>query len=199
VRGDSLRDFYAKTLAVLGLGLIAGAGAIMDYWPVGGELPPVPAARLIAPQVAGAPATIPDIPAPVLARASYVAPRLLASTFASDLFAPKLPPRAVEPPPVALATPADFIQIGAESTFDPSWDARVELPELFDVSLPVVDVDLVGAPAPSAGLQDFVSGAIKRTRESLKDARSSLRGALSGMVGAFRKVSPFFVTTPALF
>ena len=41
MRGDSLRDFYAKTLAVLGLGLLAGAGAIVDYWPVGGRLPAI--------------------------------------------------------------------------------------------------------------------------------------------------------------
>lgn len=33
VRGDSLRDLYAKGLAVLGLGLLAGAGAVVDYWP----------------------------------------------------------------------------------------------------------------------------------------------------------------------
>lgn len=39
MRGDSLRDLYAKTLALLGLGVLAGAGALVDYWPVGVNLP----------------------------------------------------------------------------------------------------------------------------------------------------------------
>jgi hypothetical protein len=41
VRGDSLRDLYAKGLAVLGLGLLAGAGALVDYWPAAVEMPRV--------------------------------------------------------------------------------------------------------------------------------------------------------------
>lgn len=35
MRGDSRRDLYAKTLALLGLGVLAGTGAVVDYWPVG--------------------------------------------------------------------------------------------------------------------------------------------------------------------
>jgi hypothetical protein len=35
VRGDSRRDLYSKTLALCGLGVLAGAGALVDYWPVG--------------------------------------------------------------------------------------------------------------------------------------------------------------------
>ena len=46
MRGDSLRDLYAKTLAVLGLGLLAGAGAVVDYWPVGSSAPAIASARL---------------------------------------------------------------------------------------------------------------------------------------------------------
>lgn len=38
VRGDSRRDLYAKTLALFGLGVLAGAGAVVDYWPVGVKL-----------------------------------------------------------------------------------------------------------------------------------------------------------------
>ena len=33
MRGDSLRDLYAKVIAVVGLGVLAGAGALVDYWP----------------------------------------------------------------------------------------------------------------------------------------------------------------------
>jgi hypothetical protein len=43
VRGDSLRDLYAKTLALLGLGLLGVAGALVDYWPVSGQIPTVEA------------------------------------------------------------------------------------------------------------------------------------------------------------
>lgn len=35
MRGDSRRDLYSKTLALCGLGVLAGAGALVDYWPVG--------------------------------------------------------------------------------------------------------------------------------------------------------------------
>ena len=39
MRGDSLRDLYAKALALLGLGLLGVAGALVDYWPVHGDVP----------------------------------------------------------------------------------------------------------------------------------------------------------------
>lgn len=39
VRGDSRRDLYSKTLALCGLGVLAGAGALVDYWPVGIRFP----------------------------------------------------------------------------------------------------------------------------------------------------------------
>jgi hypothetical protein len=47
VRGDSLRDLYAKTLALLGLALLAGVGALVDYWPVRLSFPMVQAPRLL--------------------------------------------------------------------------------------------------------------------------------------------------------
>jgi hypothetical protein len=39
VRGDSRRDLYAKTMALFGLGMLAGTGALVDYWPVGIRFP----------------------------------------------------------------------------------------------------------------------------------------------------------------
>ena len=41
MRGDSRIDLYAKSLALLGLGLIAGIGAAVDYWPGDLRLPSV--------------------------------------------------------------------------------------------------------------------------------------------------------------
>ena len=46
MRGDSLRDLYAKALAILGLGLLGLAGALVDYWPVRSDLPVVAALGL---------------------------------------------------------------------------------------------------------------------------------------------------------
>ena len=45
MRGDSLRDFYAKTIALLGLALVGGLGALIDYWPATHPLPRVATAR----------------------------------------------------------------------------------------------------------------------------------------------------------
>jgi len=53
MRGDSLRDLYAKTIAVCGLGLLAGAGALVDYWPTGVVMPVVGPA-FATPQLASA-------------------------------------------------------------------------------------------------------------------------------------------------
>ena len=41
MRGDSLRDLYTKTLALFGLALLAGVGALVDYWPASGSMPVV--------------------------------------------------------------------------------------------------------------------------------------------------------------
>lgn len=41
MRGDSVRDLYAKVLALMGLAALAGTGALVDYWPVQGNLPGV--------------------------------------------------------------------------------------------------------------------------------------------------------------
>ncbi len=39
MRADSIRDRYAKGLALFGLGLLAGTGALVDYWPSRDHLP----------------------------------------------------------------------------------------------------------------------------------------------------------------
>ena len=190
MRGDSLRDFYAKTLAVLGLGLLAAAGAMVDYWPAGGELPTLsnPAnLRAVVPAVVKD--FQPQIPAPTFTRARAVAPaKLIASTdvvvpLINDAGGAVLP---VPPPPAELAAPADFLVVTSYLPTE-SWDAR-DILEPAPFLAPAV-------ASPTAGLQGFVTDALKRTRDSIKDARVSIRGALSGMVGAVRRVSPFFSTT----
>ena len=39
MRGDSLRDFYAKSLALLGLAFLGALGAAVDYWPTNLSIP----------------------------------------------------------------------------------------------------------------------------------------------------------------
>jgi hypothetical protein len=73
VRGDSLRDLYAKALALLGLGLLGAAGALVDYWPVRSGLPAV-AAALVLPADFGVPAlrgtALPELPSATELRGS---------------------------------------------------------------------------------------------------------------------------------
>lgn len=69
MRGDSLRDFYAKTIALLGLALVGGLGALIDYWPVTHPLPRVVTAR---------PGLEPVNPAPGADRAVALAPAAMA-------------------------------------------------------------------------------------------------------------------------
>jgi hypothetical protein len=49
VRGDSLRDLYAKALALVGLGALAMVGALVDYWPTRVPMPAVSQASLTSP------------------------------------------------------------------------------------------------------------------------------------------------------
>jgi hypothetical protein len=66
VRGDSRRDLYSKTLALCGLGVLAGAGALVDYWPVGVRFY-VPASPGLTSSVAAASTATSDDPLLMLA------------------------------------------------------------------------------------------------------------------------------------
>ena len=192
MRGDSLRDFYAKTLAVVGLGLLAGAGAIVDYWPVGGPLPGVSNVAALTPALGVTLPTPPDsIPAPVLRvpfRRALMPPVVtVAPVVAQPVEWPDVPPAL--PAPVASDTVAAI-------TFEP---VRVDYPP--PDSLPMIElVDLGPMPAMNSGgvlddAQRILGGAVRHTRESLKGARWFLGDKIQGLAGAFRKVSPFWDAT----
>jgi hypothetical protein len=66
VRGDSRRDLYSKTLALCGLGVLAGAGALVDYWPVGVRFYIPASPELSTPSIASA-STAPSDPLLMLA------------------------------------------------------------------------------------------------------------------------------------
>jgi hypothetical protein len=204
VRGDSLRDFYAKTLAVLGLGLIAGAGAIVDYWPAGLRLP-----AATSPSIARL--TIPPlhqnlnqrVPEPILVSVREPEQLVNAQHVRWPAFASK--PRAT----VAGLRPAVFTPATASSAAPAAESVATDVivpvsyattpvsdwaPEMIVASrLPPEELDawLAGPSAPTG----FIGGALKKTKDSLVKTgavtSASFGTAVRGVVGAFKKVSPF--------
>jgi hypothetical protein len=188
VRGDSVRDLYAKTLAVCGLGLLAGAGALVDYWPVRGDVPAVspvaslqPAVRVLAADLTRV------IPAPPPVRVAIARPAPVPAA---------LPVHDGSYDVVLMAATDASLEFAGLGDWPPP--APEPLPVFVELPLPVVETEPIAlAPSPwSAGGTEsagFFSEAVRLTRESIKDARASLRGAFRGMVGVFKRV-PFFST-----
>jgi hypothetical protein len=191
VRGDSLRDLYAKALALLGLGLLGAAGALVDYWPVRSDIP----------QVASVLALPPALAIPTVSSTSFTIEQ---STQARHV-------RAV---PAALIVPtgdilsADGIGLslnGADQTdqqslvLDPA-EARVNLPPSLAVEpldatrMPVSPLDLtppaisaqevtILAPAVQAaqnGDNMFAGAAKKSGRAVAKTGSAIANGVVSG-------------------
>jgi hypothetical protein len=205
VRGDSLRDFYAKTLAVLGLGLIAGAGAIVDYWPAGIRLPATASpsiARVTVPplqqdlnQKVPEPTLVAMVREPEhLVNAQHVRwpafaskPRATVAGLRPAVFTATTAPSAA---PAAESVETDVV-VPVSNTTTPVSEWAPEMivasrlpPEQFDALLG-------GPPAPTG----FIGGALKKTKDSLVKTgavtTASLGNAVRGVVGAFKKVSPF--------
>jgi hypothetical protein len=200
VRGDSLRDFYAKTLAVVGLGLLAGAGAIVDYWPVGSPLPVVQSAALptpVAPVLAqrlDLQVPLPRAEGPARARAALRAANLGTARFLTATLPALVPTRTVspvvDPAPASVAAVPDVslsVSDGLAELLEPQQMAwhEVEPPRL--------------QMAPASGL---IGGALRKTKDSivrtgaatgstLAATGSTIADAFKGVVGAFKKVSPF--------
>jgi hypothetical protein len=210
VRGDSLRDFYAKSLALLGLGLLAGVGALMDYWPAGVQLPVV--AGLPRPAVASMALSVPtevDLAVPaeavraVAPRAGRWAPAVAAVVRASD-----------RPRVLLASTPADLRHLRGTRTLalaEPQLTAPAETlaydADGSDVafSMPSGSVLTTAAVYPSPGSSlsgpsdddsnfGLVTGAFKRTGSSIVKTSMKTGASLFGMVrfvgGAVRRVLP---------
>ena len=201
VRGDSLRDLYAKALALFGLAVLAAAGALFDYWPITNEIPAVARLRL---QPAGAPSVPLPLPSelpPVVALTAERAVRPIRS-----LPAPPLPPAVVEEPkpftggivasiaPVRMTfgTPASLASIDMPSADAPPLTVTRAVAPPDEVVLEVMPL-MAPAPGPDDGSAvGFVTGALKKTGQTIAKtgARTgaSIRDALVSFGGAFRKI-----------
>jgi hypothetical protein len=123
VRGYDIRDLYAKALALLGLGLLAAAGALVDYWPVHSDIPVVASVLALPPTL-----VVPRVP---------VAPPLVAVNVSF-----RAPAR------VAPATVTDGAAMEATDVASGAFDAPAESTES-PVALPP---SLAVAPADTAGM-----------------------------------------------
>lgn len=118
VRGDSRRDLYSKTLALCGLGVLAGAGALVDYWPVGVRFPVAASPVFASANPAVSPVSDAD-PLTVLAGLLEAQPHA---------------PRTIE-----AHTPSDLPVMSASYESLPTMDAD------FDIGTPV-GLELLPAP-----------------------------------------------------
>lgn len=190
MRGDSLRDFYAKVLALMGLGLLACAGAVVDYWPTHVEPPLITRAPRLPPAATLVQRLDLEIPAPTV---PLGASRRLAAR-------PKLPM-------LAMVVARAEVPLGVSV---PLSRPTVSLPLSSAVDVPAAPVDLPAPllvntlpdPVPSSPAapgedeaNGFFSGAMRKTRDSIVRTGvvtgSSIAGAFRGFLGVFKKVNPF--------
>ena len=195
MRGDSLRDLYAKTLAVLGLGLLAGAGAVVDYWPVGSSAPAIASPSLPRPEIAVLTQNLDQtIPVPNIGRPHVVQVR--ATIHARNVGSARFLTPAVESTRTASAAPSEQPLPALHAPIDSQWTALTSS----SWTQATVDLDMatpLAAPAPG-----MIGGALRKTKESLARASamtgstiavtgSTIADALKGVGGAFKKVTPF--------
>jgi len=198
VRGDSLRDFYAKVLAIAGLGVLAGVGALVDYWPTGDNVPALVAGATFRPELSKldpAPLDL-TLPSPVVLQPRRAAARPVptfepVTTLAATGFVPvgeavalsefSAPPVSAAPVAPATAAPAEPIELTA-----PPAD-RIAAIQWINASPPIV------LPAPSE--PGFLMGTLRKTGAGIAKTGAvtgaTIMDAFRGVAGAFKKVSPF--------
>ena len=208
MRGDSIRDLYAKTLALLGLGVLAGTGALVDYWPSGVRLPaiesrfaqPVPSLALAVPE--GALDTdVTDVPVlpsrPTLRDRVIDSPAINLATFIPETSAPAFGDEGdVVSVTMAEARPAALVPVA----FAPE-DSVASLGEEVSLSEPPatwVESTLAMSTAPVAlSVADdggMLSGVVRATKSSLlvtgRKTGASIVGAFRAVSGAVKKAIP---------
>jgi hypothetical protein len=198
MRGDSLRDFYAKTIALCGLGLLAGAGALVDYWPTAIEFPSVGPA-LVLPELAQAiPPPALDRPGPVVRVSSVRSVDVARRQPAIPSFdmIPASPAsfgvavRLGEPPAVSFALATNHVAVGE--------DVALSMPEANLYTVGIETASLI--PGPDADNDGLITGAFKKTGASLARTgvktvdivKAGFSTVSSTLSGAVRHVIPDF-------
>jgi hypothetical protein len=150
MRGDSLRDFYAKTLALIGLALVGALGALVDYWPASHPLPLV-AEALPAPAPAGVAARAEHVRvgAPSLfASGGLLTGRTLAPAARSSRRTPGRRPAApLVPASFTVSAAADLVPARVVVAFEPPPPPAASIATTPVAAVPVTQVALL-APEP---------------------------------------------------
>lgn len=172
MRGDSLRDLYAKGLALLGLSVLAGVGALVDYWPTRTQMPRVEA-RQVAPRFASVlPVQTLDVPAPVIVDA---------------------PPRRPAPVRTARALPRASVPTSASVPALTEAAHAFGAPPLRTFTPPAVVTDL---PVPMVALSDLVAPDDRSPRFlSAATAEEDEGGFFSGAGDFAKKAGSSILTT----
>jgi hypothetical protein len=204
VRGDSLRDLYAKTLALFGLALLAGVGALVDYWPAPVALPAV-ASPAVRPVPAALPA-VASLDAAILTVTSLTSRGRTATLRAFTRREPALVTARVslrtlpvsnhvslsdgvslsDPPPAAVAAPV------VAATRIPASEIALPPAPMTTIGPGPSTGALEGTSADGYGFFDNATSAFKKTGESIVNTTvktgSSIIKAFGMVGGAFKKV-----------
>lgn len=197
MRGDSLRDLYAKVLAIVGLGMLAGVGALVDYWPMATGTPTLVAGPRFLPALpaltlAG---TVPMPALATVARAERSVPTLAAAVPTPEsIIAVSASGELPLGEPLTLGAPPDPAVVAVPATEAPA--AQIELPTLPAPTAPLIPFDTAPRLANSNQSEPgFLMGALKKTGAGIVKTGAvtgaSIVDAFKGVVGVFKKVSPF--------
>lgn len=209
MRGDSLRDFQAKVLAIAGLGVLAGVGALVDYWPTGSNVPAILAGSLARPEVPG------PIPASVAAARSIETAAPMAALSVTRRARSVAQPAA--PEPVVAIAAAGALPIGeplALAALELNLTQVVPSPSPLPSTATAAPAEPIDLPPPPVVAEQrpttpaftptfvaperepgFVMGTLKKTGAGIAKGGAvtgaSIMDAFRGVAGAFKKVSPF--------
>jgi hypothetical protein len=129
MRGDSLRDLYAKSMALMGLALLAAVGAVVDYWP----------ARLSVPHARVIPSFPTDLKPLPIADAAPLLAALSTPERRSVKTMARVAPATVDDSAAVAARPEATMPV--EPVPDPSASAALqEVPTSQIVTVPVEPV-----------------------------------------------------------